>query len=129
MAGLIDFSTAGHLFAEEQRRAKAIGRFRHIVNYFEDAEQQAPSYGDGYNRPALIRLTFEYARSQTSQDRLLEAFFRSLAIEMFDDDSIDLSDDSKVAHIRSSLFGFADHLLIYFFLPCIFSSNHQFFNL
>ncbi|KAK0655381.1 hypothetical protein B0T16DRAFT_317309 [Cercophora newfieldiana] len=116
--------TAEPLFANEQQRTQAVGRFRRILNYFEAAEQQASSDDDGYNRPVLIRLTFEYARSQKSQDKFLGAFFRSLAVGMLDDDdSVDLSDDSDVADFRSSLFGFADHLITYFFLPLRAATN------
>ncbi|KAK3366603.1 hypothetical protein B0T24DRAFT_366219 [Lasiosphaeria ovina] len=66
---VFDFSAAQPLFANAQERTQAVGRFRRIVNYFEAAEQPAPRYSGrgGYNRPALIRLTFEYARSQESQ--------------------------------------------------------------
>jgi hypothetical protein len=117
LEGVIGFSAAANpLFADEQQRAQAFGRFRRIVNYFEDAQQPAPRRGGGYNRPALVRLTFEYARSQESQDRFLGAFFRSLAVGMLDD-SIDLSDDNEVADFREPLFGFADYLVTNFFLP------------
>ncbi|KAH8763782.1 hypothetical protein F5883DRAFT_422871, partial [Diaporthe sp. PMI_573] len=121
LEGLIDFSAAATFFANEQQRTQAVGRFRRIVDYFEAAEQPAPRYGDGYNRPALVRLTFEYAHSQTSQDRFLGAFFRPLALGMLDDDSVDLSDDSVVADSRSPLFGFAEFLMTNFFLPRITS--------
>ncbi|KAH8754637.1 hypothetical protein F5883DRAFT_573340 [Diaporthe sp. PMI_573] len=123
LEGLIDFSAAAPFFADEQQRTQAVGRFRRIVDYFEAAEQPAPRYGDGYNRPALVRLTFEYARSQTSQDRFLGAFFRSLALGMFDNDNVDLSDESVVADFRSPLFGFAEFLMTNFFLPLRASTN------
>ncbi|KAK3935965.1 hypothetical protein QBC46DRAFT_396221 [Diplogelasinospora grovesii] len=123
LEGLIDFSAAEPLFANEQQRTQAVGRFRRIVDYFEAAEQPASRYGDGYNRPALVRLTFEYARSQKSQDRFLGAFFRSLALGMLDDDSVNLSDDSVVADFRSPLFGFAEFLMANFFLPLRASTN------
>jgi len=120
--GLIDFSADAPFFADEQQRTRAVGRFRRIVDYFEAAEQPAPRYGNGYNRPALVRLTFEYARSQTLQDKFLGAFFRSLALGMLDNDSVDLSDESVVADFRSPLFGFAEFLMTNFFLPRMSSS-------
>jgi len=116
LEGLIDISVAEPLFANEQERTQAVGRFRRIVDYFEAAEQPAPRYGDGYNRPALVRLTFEYARSQESKDRFLGAFFRSLAIGMLDDD-FNLNDDSVVADFHEAVFGFAEFLMTNFFLP------------
>ena len=96
---IIDFSEAHPIFKSNQQRAQAVAKFRHIVAHFENTEQQPASskYGDGYNRPALVRLTFEYARSPESQDKFLKAFFQSLAIGMLDDnEGINLSDDSKV---------------------------------
>ncbi|KAH6635818.1 hypothetical protein F5144DRAFT_591152 [Chaetomium tenue] len=103
LEGLIDFSDEP-LFANDQDRAQAIGRFRRIVDHFEAVEQPPSRYGDGYNRPALVRLTFEYARSQESKDRFLGPFFRSLAIGMLGDDDVNLSDDSVVADFREAVF-------------------------
>ena len=117
LEGLIDFSAAEPLFSNEQERAQAVGRFRRIVGHFEAVEQPSSKYGEGYNRPALVRLTFEYARSQESKDRFLGAFFRSLAIGMLDDDNVNLSDNSAVADFREAVFGFAEFLVANFFLP------------
>jgi len=120
--GIIDFSEAVPIFENDHQRAQAIDRFRRIVAHFENTEKQPASsrYGDGYNRPALIRLTFEYARSPESQDKFLKAFFQSLALGMLDDsDGIDLSDDANVASFRELVFSFADHLIYQFFLPCM----------
>lgn len=99
--------------------------------FSEDTEKPASKYGDKYNRPALVRLTFEYARSSESQDKFLKALFQSLATVVVDD-NIDLTDDSEVAKFRELLFGFADHLIYYFFLPCMLllsaASNPHFSN-
>lgn len=115
--GSVDFSAPAPFFADGQQRTQAVSRFRRTVNYFEAAEQPAPEFGDGYNRPALVRLTFEYLRSQMSQDRFLGAFFQSLALGVLDNDGVDLSDDSIMAGLRSPLFGFAEFLMTNFFLP------------
>ncbi|KAK0655416.1 hypothetical protein B0T16DRAFT_396876 [Cercophora newfieldiana] len=115
---IIDFSEAHPIFESSQQRAQAVDRFRRIVAHFESTEQQRASsrYGDGYNRPALVRLTFEYARSPESQDKFLKAFFQSLALGMLDDsDGIDL--DDNLASFRELVFSFADHLIYHFFLP------------
>jgi hypothetical protein len=117
LEGIIDLSEADPIFENEQQRALAIDRFRRIIAHFEKSEQQpASQYGDGYNRPALVRLTFEYALSSDSQDKVLKGFFQSLAIGMLDD-SIDLSDDREVTSLRELVFSFADHLIYHFFLP------------
>ena len=117
---IIDFSEAGPIFENSQQRAQAIDRFRRIVAHFENAEQQPapPRYRDGYNRPALVRLTFDYARSPESQDKFLKAFFQSLAIGMLDsNDGIDLLDSDTIAGLRELVFSFADYLIYHFFLP------------
>lgn len=113
---MIDF-TAEPFFANGEERAQAVGRLRRIVGYFEPLEKPFARYGDGYNRPALVRLTFDYARSQDSKDRFLVAFFQSLAIGMLNDDKIDLTDDDTVAGLREAVFGFAEFLMTNFFLP------------
>ncbi|KAK0703046.1 hypothetical protein B0T26DRAFT_744173 [Lasiosphaeria miniovina] len=93
LEGIIDFSEAAPSFENVQQRAQATDRFHRIVAHFENTKQQLASSRscDGYNRPALIRLTFEYAHSLESQD--------------------------KVASLRTLVFSFADHLIYYFFLP------------
>lgn len=116
LEGLIDF-TAEPFFANDEERAQAVGRFRRIVGHLESLEKPSTRYGDGYNRPALVRLTFDYARSQDSKDRFLVAFFQSLAIGILDDDKTDLGDDSVVADLRPAVFGFAELLMTNFFLP------------
>ncbi|KAK3337681.1 hypothetical protein B0T19DRAFT_413287 [Cercophora scortea] len=121
LEGINDLSDAAPIFENEEQRAQAIDRFRRIVAHLENTEQQPASSRscDEYNRPALVRLTFEYARSPESQDRVLNAFFQSLALGMLDDNngSIDLSDD-----LRTPVFSFADHLIDHFFLPCMSAS-------
>jgi len=128
LEGLIDFTTTEPSFANEQERAQAVGRFRRIVGYFEAVEQPALRDGGGYNRPALVRYTFEYARSQESKDSFLRVFFRSLAIGMLDDDdNVNLSDDCVVADFREAVFGFAEFLMTNFFLPRMSISQPTYF--
>ncbi|KAK3364164.1 hypothetical protein B0T25DRAFT_433638, partial [Lasiosphaeria hispida] len=69
----IDFSLAQSLFANPRLRNQATNRFYHVVKHFEAREPTR--YHNNYNRPGLVRLTFEYARSPESQDRILSAFF------------------------------------------------------
>lgn len=117
LEALTNLSAAEPPFANDEDRAQAVGRFRRIVGHLESLEKPSTRYGDGYNRPALVRLTFDYARSQDSKDRFLVAFFQSLAIGILNDDKIDLADDSAVADLRAAVFGFAEFLMTNFFLP------------
>lgn len=58
---LTTLSATEPLFANDEERAQAVGRFRRIVGYFEPLEKPSTRYGDGYNHPALVRLTFDFA--------------------------------------------------------------------
>ncbi|KAK3687440.1 hypothetical protein B0T22DRAFT_527268 [Podospora appendiculata] len=70
LEGIIGLSEAAPIFENEEQRDQAIDRFRRIVAHFGNTEQQPASSRsyNGYNRPALVRLIFEYARSLESQD-------------------------------------------------------------
>ncbi|KAK3328271.1 hypothetical protein B0T19DRAFT_475903 [Cercophora scortea] len=110
----------------DRRRAQAFEKFCRILKDLEKAVNQQLAvgpfgYGEEYNRPALVFLMFEYARSPESRDRFLEAFFEYLVeAEVLDDndnDDIDLSDDGVVDSCREAVFSFADELVFNFFLP------------
>ncbi|KAK3364033.1 hypothetical protein B0T25DRAFT_57382 [Lasiosphaeria hispida] len=107
----LDFSLAQPLSANPHLRTQAINRFSHVIEHFEALERKP--YIRNYNRPALIRLTFEYARSAESQDRLLLAFFHRLRLGMRDSDG-DIVFDSG---LRSLLYAFAEDLMNSFFIP------------
>ncbi|KAK3364040.1 hypothetical protein B0T25DRAFT_576454 [Lasiosphaeria hispida] len=107
----IDFSHAESLAANPQLRTQAINRFYHVVGHFEAAEPPRSRNDNSYNHPALVRLTYEYARTPESQDRLLLAFFQRLLLGMTDGD-INLDDD-----LCSRLFAFAEDLLFSLFVP------------
>ncbi|KAK4443399.1 hypothetical protein QBC34DRAFT_311100 [Podospora aff. communis PSN243] len=121
LEGVIDFYAAEQPFSNAEERDQAIRKFRRIVGYFEALEPPVRSSAR-YNRPALVRLTFEYARSPASEDKFLNAFFRSLALGVLDE-SVDLDDDDVVAEFRELLFGFADFLVNNFFLPIRTATN------
>ncbi|KAK3364050.1 hypothetical protein B0T25DRAFT_420338, partial [Lasiosphaeria hispida] len=93
----------------EPLRTQAINRFRLVIDHFQAREPRRHN-NKNYNRPALIRYTFEYVSSK-SQDRFLSAFFHRLRLGMAGDD-INLDDD-----LRSRLFAFADDLMNNFFIP------------
>jgi len=114
LEGLIDCGVQQVVFSHGSERARAIARFHRIVAHFEALEPPRDSRRPNmkqYNRPALVRLTFEYARSAESQDRFLSFFFQSLAIDMLEG-TISLDAD-----LRESLFGVAEFLMTNFFLP------------
>ncbi|KAK3364067.1 hypothetical protein B0T25DRAFT_58169 [Lasiosphaeria hispida] len=101
-----DFATLA-----EPLRTQAINRFRLVIDHFQPRKSRRRN-NKNYNRPALIRYTFEYARSSESQNRFLSAFFHRLRLGMADGDDITLDDD-----LRSRLFAFAEDLMNNFFIP------------
>ena len=117
LEGIIDFSTArAPLHADQRAHAKR--KFYHIVGHFKTTGGNSKQY----NRPLLVRLTYEYARSEESQDVFLRAFFQSMALsldihDLEADHDVNLSNKSDEADLRSALFGFADYLIDNFFLP------------
>ena len=121
LEGLIDFSALQPVFADADERARVITRFYRIVGHFEAIETRRSSNRPQkeYNRPALVRLMFEYIRTPESQDNFLQAFFRSMALGVHkDDDHLELEDNGMAADLGQSLSDYADYLFNYFFLPC-----------
>jgi hypothetical protein len=98
-------------FADAALRARVVSRFQRIVKHFEATDDRRE-----YNRPALVRLTFEYARSPDSQDRLLVFFFQSLGLDMLDGDDGDVDEEAH-ARLGQPLFDMAEFLMANFFLP------------
>ncbi|KAK3364161.1 hypothetical protein B0T25DRAFT_59010 [Lasiosphaeria hispida] len=113
----IDFSRAQSLSTNPQLRTQAINRFHHVVTHFEAGEPTR--YNNDYNRPALIRLTFQYARSPESQNRFLVAFFHRLLLGMTDGHGDIILDNG----LRSLLFAFAEDLLLSLFFPLLAAGN------
>ena len=116
LEGIIDFSKRSPLTAEQYRRARR--RFDQLISHF-DAADGAPSSSEGYDRVKLVRLTYEYARSEESQGNFLRAFFESANIPIDGDDDVDLSAADRRDELRGSLINFADYLFENFFLPCM----------
>lgn len=123
LEGIIDFSTTVPLGAEQ--RVQARRKFYHIVQHFEPEAIGARTKDreNRYNRPLLVRLTYEHARSEESQDAFLRAFFRSVALsidvgDLACDRDVDFEDKAVEDDLRSALFGFAEYLIDNFFLPC-----------
>ncbi|KAK0735548.1 hypothetical protein B0T21DRAFT_402271 [Apiosordaria backusii] len=94
-------------------RDQARRKFYRIINHFE-ATESSDRTGRSYNRPLLIRLTYEYSCSETSQDIYLRAFFQSVALPINgEDDDVDFSN----AELEPALVRFAEHLFDNLFLP------------
>ncbi len=113
LESIINLSSSQPAPLEASLRAQAQDRFYHIVGHFETAATR-----DDYSRPMLVRLTYEYSRSEESKDMFLRAFFDVMGLSMDSHDGIDLADSITETHVSSALFNFADHLFNYFFMPC-----------
>lgn len=58
-----------------------------MAHHRHQAEAAAVRAGS-YNRPRLIRLTYEYARSDESRDLLLQSFFQPLGLSLSTEEDI-----------------------------------------
>ncbi|KAL8364610.1 hypothetical protein RB595_003751 [Gaeumannomyces hyphopodioides] len=103
----------------ENTSAQAKIRLYHILEHFEAvAANEQPQ--KGYNRPALVRLTYEYSRSDHSKSLFLSSFFEFLALPLAGnatDSDVDFGDPEVEARLSTSVNGFAEHLMDNFFLP------------
>ena len=81
---VLDFDTAPPLEADVRLRAEA--EFCRIVNHFESTETTANRRSRSYNRPLLVRLTYNYVRSAESQDIFLRSFFGFMRLPLSDAD-------------------------------------------
>lgn len=113
LEGIIRFSSESPLEVGERARAKQ--KFYRIVSHFQTANGSLSSSRQ-YNRPLLVRLTYEHARSEESQDIFLRAFFQSMALSVNDENDLDF--ESNEEDLGSGLSRFADYLFDNFFLPC-----------
>lgn len=116
LEGGIDLSPPTSTLSSEQRQ-KATRAFTTVIKACEPLQNHKP-----YKQVTLVRLTFEYARSDVSRDNFLHFFFQRTQIP---------TDDSQVKPISASdcqpgLIAFADTLVENFFLPC--ESNQIFFD-
>ncbi|PHH73972.1 hypothetical protein CDD83_4640 [Cordyceps sp. RAO-2017] len=115
LESVIDFSTEPPLGLDQRTQARRT--FYHIVNHFEARSHSSENRSRQYNRPSLVRLTYEYARSEESQDNFLRAFFRSMALSMDGEEPVNFDQESLAVEFGSALFNFAEYLLDNFFLP------------
>ncbi|KXX77963.1 hypothetical protein MMYC01_207929 [Madurella mycetomatis] len=99
LEGVICFSSESPLGATE--RARARDKFYRIVNRFATDPGDSNSKRQ-YNRPLLVRLTYEYTRSEESKDIFLRAFFQALDLQIDSEDDLDL-DTNDSEHLQSGL--------------------------
>ncbi|KAI8647990.1 HNHc domain-containing protein [Fusarium keratoplasticum] len=114
LEGIIDFSAQPPLTPAQ--RLSAGRRFNQLVNHFDVPDD---SSSKGYDRVKLVRLTYDYARSEESKGNFLRAFFEfaELPINGDEDIDLDLGDADRQARLRDFLFNFAEYLFQNFFLP------------
>ncbi|EJT79543.1 hypothetical protein GGTG_04628 [Gaeumannomyces tritici R3-111a-1] len=114
----------------DDTRAQAKARLYHILENLEApagaaaASNQRPR--QGYNRPALVRLTYEYTISDQSKSLFLTSFFESLALPLdgnVTDADIDFENTEVAAGLGTSVDAFAEYLMNNFFLPLKAASN------
>ncbi|KAK3296222.1 uncharacterized protein B0H64DRAFT_432815 [Chaetomium fimeti] len=111
--GIMSVSDEAAMGAAE--RALLKNKFQRIINHFDRANGTTNTGGDSqYNRPRLVRLTYEYARSEASKDMLLRAFFLSTGLSLNDDD---LDFENGEEELNLGLSRFADYLFESLFLP------------
>ncbi|EJT68940.1 hypothetical protein GGTG_13528 [Gaeumannomyces tritici R3-111a-1] len=115
---------AGTPVMEEDTRAQANIRMRHILQHCEAAANQQPQ--QGYNHPALVRLTHDYARSDDSKSLFLSSFFEHLDLPLagnVTDSDVDFGDPEVKERLCKSVDAFAEYLMDNFFLPLKAVSN------
>ena len=109
--GIIYLSSEAPLEAGQRDQARR--KFYHIINYFEATEPRSDGSRRPYNRPLLVRLTYEYSSSEESRDIFLRAFFQSVALPIDGEDDVDFDN----TELEPALVRFAEHLFDNFFLP------------
>ncbi|KLJ09675.1 hypothetical protein EMPG_14904 [Blastomyces silverae] len=113
LEGIINFPGPQGLAADQ--RAHARRRFYTIIHHF-DAPDNSRRPG-GYRHPQLVLYTYEYSRSELSQDTFLRAFFESMNLDVAGEEDIDFDYEDLEKQLGKNLIAFADVLLDDFFLP------------
>ena len=114
---ILDFNLPPSLYPDQ--RDNAVKRFYQIIDRFDVVGRgEVISDNITFNRPRLVRLTYEYALSDRSRDMLLAAFFQSLGLSLDEPSGADVDHFSDEERIRSGVFSFAEYLMDNFFLPC-----------
>ncbi|KAK2796086.1 hypothetical protein FQN52_000060 [Onygenales sp. PD_12] len=111
---ILNFSPPARLTATHLAQAKSL--FYRIIDHFSTPGDISSR---PYKRPLLVRYTYEYARSETSRETFLCAFFDSMELNVADDELIHISWDDKGLEdkLRLALIEFSDFLFDNFYLP------------
>ncbi|EJT69103.1 hypothetical protein GGTG_13371 [Gaeumannomyces tritici R3-111a-1] len=114
----------------DDTRAQAKARLYHILENLEALAGAAAAANhrpqQGYNRPALVRLTYEYTISDQSKSLFLTSFFESLALPLtgnVTDADVDFGNTEVAAGLGTSVDAFAEYLMNNFFSPLKAASN------
>lgn len=108
LEGVIVFDTTHHLSAEQRVQAARI--FNTVIEACEPLQQR----DSPYKKITLVRLTYEYARSEASKDNFLHFFFQCTEIP----DQVSDWEEFSGSDYAHQLNAFADTLFENFFLPC-----------
>ncbi|KAL8291067.1 hypothetical protein RB597_005569 [Gaeumannomyces tritici] len=104
---------------DNNTRTQAGIRMGHILQHCEvAAANQQPQ--QGYNRPILVRLTHDHARSNDSKTIFLSTFFEHLQLPLtgsITDSDVNFSDTEVEERLRKSVDAFADYLMNNFYVP------------
>ncbi|CAH0023472.1 unnamed protein product [Clonostachys rhizophaga] len=117
LEGILDFLTRPPLSVVQYQAAAR--KFAELIDHFDQGTNQKPR-DKRYDRVTLVRLTYEYARTEESKGNFLRAFFESAGTPVDDNlnaHPIDLSNPNTEAALRDSIHNFADYLFENFFLP------------
>ncbi|QSS52363.1 hypothetical protein I7I53_07977 [Histoplasma capsulatum var. duboisii H88] len=111
LEALLDFSACQHFTPDQRTRART--KLYSIIDHCNTPRDRSLVK---YNRPLLLRYTYEYARSDLSQDMVLSAFVNWLGFSI-DGGAINFRDEDVADNLRERLMEFADFLLDNFFTP------------
>lgn len=117
------FSVNNSMTFSQAERTQASARMDHILRHFETAAasgQTGLQRGPDYNRPALIRLTYEYTLNYESKDLFLGSFFGTLSLPPvgnITDRDVDIGDPRIADDLRPLVYNFGEYLMANFFMP------------
>lgn len=109
LEGVINFFAVTPALSPQERQ-EATSVFTAIVDACEPLQNQEP-----YKQVTLVRLTYEYARSEASKDNFLRFFFQHTQIPT----GASERDSTSSSDYGLRLVAFADTLIENFFLPCM----------
>lgn len=115
LEGIKTFSARQPLTPDQ--RARAEHHFYEVIDRF-DGPDAVVRGGKRFSRPLLIRYTYEYLRSELSQDTFLRAFSDHLKLDIAEVSYIDFDNEDVSRQLDEGLVDFANFLVDNFFMPC-----------